>query len=177
MTVRPETGIARGDGVVYRRDKRQGEAMPSSDRYDRPITNLHLVKGEDLNHHQTLYAGRCVEWCVQMAYLTAESCFEDARPLVFMSIRSLSMREPARVGEIIQFSGRVDYVGESTIGIRVDARKLQPKSNQKLVATGTFLFCTVDEKGKATPHGLPPAAPISASAEARWQRSDEQAAW
>ena len=24
-------------------------------------TTDHLVKGEDLNHHHTLYAGRCVE--------------------------------------------------------------------------------------------------------------------
>ena len=150
--------------------------MPSDDRYDRPTTNMHLVKGEDLNHHQTLYAGRCVDWCVQMAYLTAENCFDDQRPLVFMSIRSLSMREPARVGEIIQFSGRVDYVGESTIGVRVDARKLQPKDKPKLVATGTFLFCTVDEKGKATPHGLPPVASMSAAEKARWNRTDEQAA-
>ena len=32
----------------------------------------HLVKSEDLNHHQTLYAGRCIEWCVEMAYITAQ---------------------------------------------------------------------------------------------------------
>ena len=35
------------------------------------ITTSHLVKGEDLNHHQTLYGGRCVEWCVQMAFIAA----------------------------------------------------------------------------------------------------------
>ncbi len=136
------------------------------------ITSAHLVKGDDLNHHQTLYGGRCVEWCVHMAYITAQSCFDEARPLVFMSIRSLSMRSTARLGEIVEFTGRVDYVGESTIGVRVDALKLQPKDERKPVATGTFLFCTVDEEGRSVPHGLSAPKSISAAAEGRWKRAE-----
>ena len=136
------------------------------------ITTTHLVKSEDLNHHSTLYAGRCVEWCVQMAYIAAENCFDQPRPIVFMSIRSLSMRTPARLGEIIQLTGRVDYIGESTIGIRVDARKLQPKDDPKPVATGTFLFCSVDEEGRSVPHGLSPLANESTSSQTRWKNAE-----
>ncbi|HUN80648.1 MAG TPA: acyl-CoA thioesterase [Phycisphaerae bacterium] len=139
----------------------------------REVRTACLVKGEDLNHHQTLYAGRCVEWCTHAAYVTAQSCFAIGQPLVFMSIRSLSMRAPARLGEVIEFIGRVDYIGESTIGVRVDARKMQPKDDQKPVATGTFLFCTVDEHGKALPHGLPQIAGQSRSAEKRWKATEE----
>lgn len=136
------------------------------------IATTHLVKSEDLNHHSTLYAGRCVEWCVQMAYIAAENCFDQPRPIVFMSIRSLSMRTPACLGEIIQFTGRVDYIGESTIGIRVDARKLQPKDDPKPVATGTFLFCSVDEEGRSVPHGLPPLETASTSSQTRWKNAE-----
>jgi len=60
---------------------------------------------------------------------------------------------------MVQFVGRVDYVGESTIGIRIDAYKVQPKEDQKPVATGTFLFCTVDENGKAITEAGP-AIPV-----------------
>lgn len=145
--------------------------MPS-DQDDRwSISTTRLVKNEDLNHHATLYGGRCVEWCVQMAYVTAANCFDENRPLVFMSIRSLSMREPARLGEILEFTGRVDYVGESTIGVRVDGRKLHPKSNSRLVVTGTFLFCTVDEEGRAAAHGLAEPPYASPGAERRWRNS------
>lgn len=145
--------------------------MPSSQDDRWSIKTTHLVKSEDLNHHATLYGGRCVEWCVQMAYITAENCFDDNRPLVFMSIRSLSMREPARLGEILEFTGRVDYVGESTIGVRVDGRKLHPKSNSRLVVTGTFLFCTVDEEGRARPHGLPSPPTATPASVRRWQNA------
>jgi acyl-CoA hydrolase len=148
--------------------------MMASDNPDSlSISTTYLVKSEDLNHHNTLYAGRCVEWSVQMAYIAAENCFDQPRPLVFMSIRSLSMRTPARLGEIIHFTGRVDYIGESTIGIRVDARKLQPKDDPKPVATGTFLFCTVDEHGRSVPHGLP-SLTAESSSQSRWKNADRE---
>ncbi|MFQ5424732.1 MAG: hypothetical protein ACE5F9_12230 [Phycisphaerae bacterium] len=150
--------------------------MPPDAPADRVMTSSHLVKGEDLNHHQTLYAGRCVDWCVQMAYVTAESCFERPRPLVFMSIRSLSMRTPARLGEMLQLTGRLDYVGESTIGVRVDGRLVQPRDDQKLVVTGTFLFCAVDETARACSHGLPPLADQSSAARNRWKKYEVEAA-
>jgi acyl-CoA hydrolase len=135
------------------------------------IINTHLVKGEDLNHHKTLYAGRCVEWCVHTAYLTAQSCFSESRRLVFMSIRSLSMRAPAFLGEVVQLAGRIDYIGESTIGVRIDGQKLQPRNDQKPVVTGTFLFCSVDDEGRAIAHGLPASLAADASGpKSRWQK-------
>jgi acyl-CoA hydrolase len=139
-----------------------GDSNPS-------ITTTHLVKGEDLNHHHTLYAGRCVEWCVQMAYIAAQNCFSDQRPLVFMSIRSLSMRSSVQLGEIVHLAGKVDYIGESTIGVRVDGRTLQPHDGGKPVVTGTFLFCTVDTEGRAEAHGLPSLTNVSPSAQRRWK--------
>ncbi len=148
--------------------------MSSSNSEPLSISTSHLVKSEDLNHHNTLYAGRCVEWSVQMAYIAAENCFDQPRPLVFMSIRSLSMRAPARLGEIIQFTGRVDYIGESTIGIRVDGKKLQPKDDPKPVVTGTFLFCTVDEEGCSIPHGLSALNSQSAGSQNRWKNAERE---
>ena len=149
--------------------------MPADFFNGRIITNTHLVKGEDLNHHHTLYAGRCVEWCVQAAYIAAENCFDKPRPLVFMSIRSLAMRSPARLGDLIQITGRVDYVGDSTIGIRVDAVKLQPRDERKTVATGTFLFCTVDEVGNAVSHDIPAFRAKNGAAEASCQQAVREA--
>lgn len=140
----------------------------------RAVESTHLVKGEDLNHHHTLYGGRCVEWCVHAAYIAAEACFDTPTPLVFMSIRSLSMRRPARLGDIVRFRGTVDYIGESTIGIRVDATLLQPRDEAALVATGTFLFCSVDDAGRSLPHNLPALA--NGSSEARWKSAIRDAA-
>jgi len=149
--------------------------MTSENNSERQISTTHVVKGEDLNHHETLYGGRCVEWSIETAYITAANCFDEAARVAFMSIRSLSIRSPARVGDVLCFTGRIDYVGESTIGVRVEGRKLHPRSEQQTVVTGSFLFCTVDERGKAEPHGLPAVLPESNSVRHRWEQAEEAA--
>ena len=127
--------------------------------------SIRLVTGADLNHHQTLYAGRCVEWAVQSAYIGAESCFDEPQPLVFMSIRNFSMRSAAHVGEMLRLEAAVDYVGDSTIGIQVRITTMQPKDAPRAIGRGRFLFCTVDESGRSRPHGLPE---LNAAAAPRW---------
>ncbi len=149
--------------------------MASENNSGRQIRTTHVVKGEDLNHHETLYGGRCVEWSVETAYITAVNCFDEAKRVTFMSIRRLSIRSPARVGEVLCFTGWIDYVGESTIGVRVEGRKLHPRNEQQTIMTGSFLFCTVDEHGKAEPHGLPATLPESNSARHRWEQAEEAA--
>ena len=37
----------------------------------------HLVKGEDLNHHGRLYAGRNAEWFVESGFIAAETSEEN----------------------------------------------------------------------------------------------------
>ena len=37
------------------------------------LTIHHLVKGEDLNHHRTLYAGRGAEWLVEAGFIAASN--------------------------------------------------------------------------------------------------------
>lgn len=47
----------------------------------------HLVKGEDLNHHGTLYAGRGVEWMVEAGFI-ASSLATESENIVCMRINS-----------------------------------------------------------------------------------------
>jgi len=134
-----------------------------------PSETIRLVTGADLNHHQTLYAGRCVEWAVQAAYIGAESCFATAQPLVFMSIRNFSMRSAVQVGEMLRLQAAVDYVGDSTIGIQVRITTVQPKDTPRVVGRGRFLFCTVDAAGHSQSHGLPELNPAAAP---RWLEAE-----
>jgi len=143
--------------------------MPAVESPFKPTETIRLVTGADLNHHQTLYAGRCVEWAVQSAYIGAESCFETAQPLVFMSIRNFSMRAAVQVGEMVRLQSAVDYVGDSTIGIQVRITTVQPQDAPRLIGRGRFLFCTVDAAGHAQPHGLPELNPAAAP---RWLEAE-----
>ena len=63
------------------------------------ISTRHLVKGEDLNHHGTLYAGRGVEWMVEAGFMTASAATES-EDIVCMRINSLLFSKPVPVAEL-----------------------------------------------------------------------------
>lgn len=60
------------------------------------ITTNHLVRSEDLNHHNTLYAGRAADWFIEDGYIAVEQylpssnvvCEKIEDMLFFKSIHS-----------------------------------------------------------------------------------------
>ena len=55
----------------------------------RKVTTNHLVKGEDLNHHGTLFAGRAAEWFVESGFLAA-AAWVPAENIVLVKINSMT---------------------------------------------------------------------------------------
>ena len=64
------------------------------------ISTRHLVKGEDLNHHGTLYAERGVEWMVEAGFMTASAATESEN-IVCMRINSLLFLKPVLKGQMV----------------------------------------------------------------------------
>jgi hypothetical protein len=111
-------------------------------------TSIHLVKGEDLNHHGTLYAGRTAEWFVEAGFIAAASL---SRPenVVCLKIHSMTFRHPIHKGEMPTFSSRVVLTGETRIVSYVEV-----KVGEIVAVRGFISFIHVDLMGKPLPHGL-----------------------
>ena len=139
---------------------------------DRVISSTRLIKAEDLNHHQTLYGGRALEWAVQQAYIAAQNCFDDTARMIFTSVRDFAARRPIRVGQILELVGRIVYVGDSTLGVHIEGRAMHPRDNSQRVLNGTFLFCCIDENNKPTPHGLRADRPEKGAERVLWDKAD-----
>jgi len=116
---------------------------------DFPVfTSVHLVKGEDLNHHGTLYAGRTAEWFVESGFISAASMTKPEN-IVCLKIHGMTFTRPVHKGELPVFSSRVVLTGESKIVSLIEVRVLD-----KLVVRGFITFIHVDQDGKPLPHGL-----------------------
>mgnify|MGYP001020425278 CR=1 FL=1 len=87
----------------------------------------HLVKGEDLNHHGTLFAGRGAEWLVEAGFIAASNVL-PAKYLLCMKIHGM------------QFSRLITYIRAETKG--------------ELTVEGFITFVYVDDEGRSRPHGL-----------------------
>jgi acyl-CoA hydrolase len=118
-------------------------------------TSVHLVKGEDLNHHGTLYAGRTAEWFVESGFIAAASMTKPEN-IVCLKIHGMTFSRPIRKGELPVFTSRVVLTGETKIVSLIEVRILG-----KLAVRGFITFIHVDLEGKSSPHGLDfvPATP------------------
>lgn len=114
------------------------------------ITTCHLVLGEDLNHHRTLFAGHATEWFVEAGYIAATT-FLGAKDLVCLAIHDLYFTRPVPAGETVSITASVVYAGRTSLVSYVSA--VIP-STREMVLEGYVQFVHVDKDGKAKPHGL-----------------------
>lgn len=114
------------------------------------ITTYHLVLGQDLNHHGTLFAGRAAEWFIEAGYLSATSILKS-NALVCQEVQEFCFRKPVPAGETISFTASVVYAGLTSLVSYINA--IIP-SSQELILEGYIRFVFVDKNGKAQPHGL-----------------------
>ncbi|MGB4594902.1 MAG: acyl-CoA thioesterase, partial [Anaerolineaceae bacterium] len=106
------------------------------------------VKGEDLNHHRTLFAGRGAEWLVEAGFIAAADLLPPEFVLC-LKIHGMQFRRPVRPGEVVRFVSSIVLTGKSRLVayIRADVKG-------ELTVDGFITFVYVDEHGQPRPHGL-----------------------
>ncbi|MDR2979497.1 MAG: acyl-CoA thioesterase [Bacteroidales bacterium] len=73
-----------------------------------------LVKSEDLNHHKTLFAGRCAEWFVESCFVAVASVLPPENT-VCLKIHGLEFLHPIHSGDILTFESKIIANGKSTL--------------------------------------------------------------
>lgn len=114
------------------------------------LTTRHLVKGEDLNHHGTLYAGRGVEWMVEAGFIAASTATES-EDIVCMRINSLLFRKPVPRGQMVSYESAIVYAGKTSLTAYV---RVSNSNTKDFIVDGFFTYVYVNEEGKPTPHGI-----------------------
>lgn len=111
-----------------------------------------MVRMEDLNHHQNLYAGRGTEWMIEASFITA--CLEhgDKNGLLYKNTHKFNFMKSVEPGDIISYEGVVVRAGKTSLTIHVHLRNEQ---NGELHAEGYTTFVTVKSGTKEpAPHGI-----------------------
>lgn len=103
----------------------------------------HLVKGEDLNHHGTLFAARAAAWFVEAAFVAAASEHGKPSEIVCRNLHGMSFKIPVKNGTIVQFTSRVVYTGKSSIMVYVS---VADSLTGIRAVDGFMTFVTVNEE-------------------------------
>lgn len=110
------------------------------------ITN-HLVKGEDLNHHGTLFAGRATEWVIESGFLAAAD-FLGTGSVVCAKVNDIHFYRPIHAGDRVHFVSKIVSAWHSRLLAYV---YVTVGEEQKI--DGFITFVSVDDQGKSKPHG------------------------
>lgn len=110
----------------------------------------HLVKGQDLNHHGTLFAGRGAEWLVESGFVAASN-MTNPENTVCLNIHGMVFTRPVKKGSIIRYESRVAYAGRTSMVVYI---KVIMAKNEEFILDGFMTFVHVNLDGHSTPHGL-----------------------
>lgn len=112
------------------------------------MTVHHLVKGEDLNHHHTLYAGRGAEWLVEAGFIAASSLL-PAEYVLCLKIHGMVFSRPVSPGEVVKFESRIVLTGRSRLVAYIKAT-----TKDEHTVDGFITFVYIDDEGRSRPHGI-----------------------
>lgn len=114
------------------------------------ITARHLIKGEDINHHGTLYAGRGAEWMVEAGFMAA-SAATDSENIVCMRINSLLFVTPAAKGQMVKLESKICFAGRTSLTAYV---RVSNGNTGDFIVDGFFTYVYIDDEGRPQPHGV-----------------------
>ena len=82
------------------------------------IEQIHLLRYEDINGENRLFGGKLVSWIDEVAGTVAKR--HTGVKVTTASIDNLQFKEPAYLDDLVVIIGRVTYVGNTSMEVRVD---------------------------------------------------------
>jgi len=115
------------------------------------LITTYFCKASQVGYHGNLFGGRMLAWLDEAGAAFAAQCCDSPR-MVTKHISSVTFAKPVRPGQIIKIYGQVKKVGNTSITIRLEARRHSVyNGTQRLVCSTEMVFVRIDGDGEAIP--------------------------
>jgi acyl-CoA hydrolase len=115
-------------------------------RANESVTTLFkAVFPDSTNHYDTLFGGTAMMLMDEVAFITATRY--SRQRMVTVSSDRIDFKKPIPAGTIIELKGRVSYVGNTSLKVRVEVyiEQMYEAGREKAI-TGDFTFVAIDEE-------------------------------
>ncbi|MCL2315887.1 MAG: acyl-CoA thioesterase [Actinomycetia bacterium] len=112
----------------------------------------HLVISEDLNHHQTLFAGRAAEWLVEAGFIAAATACGRPEDVLCVNMHGFVFTESVSNGAILSMCGRVVRTGRTSLTVHVKA--VEEIGGHEPVDGFLTFVCVDPDTHRPRPHGI-----------------------
>ncbi|SHJ11291.1 acyl-CoA hydrolase [Dethiosulfatibacter aminovorans DSM 17477] len=113
-----------------------------------------LIKSQDLNHHDTLFAGRLAEWIAEASFMGASDLYGkygETDHLVAVEMHSMKYLGPSFNGDIIRFVSTGIQAGKTSLTVYTKA--LRNDTDVKIAECFVTFVCIDFDKQKI-PHNI-----------------------
>ena len=114
------------------------------------LSETHIFKAvfpNSTNHYDTLFGGTAMHAMDEVAFITATRF--SRQKMVTVSSDRIDFKKPIPAGTIIELIGKVSYVGNTSVKIKVEIYIEQMYTDHREKAiTGEFTFVAIDEHKK-----------------------------
>lgn len=113
-------------------------------------TMVKAVFPTDTNHYDTLFGGTALQWMDETAFITATRF--SRQKMVTVSSERIDFTEPIPAGKLVELTGEVTNVGQTSLTVTVTIVIEDMYSDEKSEAIkGEFNIVAIDEQRKPTP--------------------------
>tara|TARA_R110002020_G_scaffold200272_4_gene402415 strand:- start:2809 stop:3201 length:393 start_codon:yes stop_codon:yes gene_type:complete len=115
------------------------------------LISTHVCKTQNVGFHGNLFGGVMLSWLDEAGAAFAAEVSGTPR-VVTVKITEVIFRKPVRPGQIIKIYGRVAQFGNTSVTIKLEARRHSPyNGSQKIVCTTDMTFVRIDGDGEPVP--------------------------
>ena len=115
------------------------------------LISTHVCMTKDVGVHGNLFGGVMLGWLDEAgASFASEAC--GTPRMVTVKISEVTFQKPVRPGQIIKIYGKLLGLGNTSVTIRLEARRHSPyNGSQKIVCSTDATFVRIDGDGEPVP--------------------------
>jgi acyl-CoA hydrolase len=126
-----------------------GKPMKTEKRMEESLTEqIQLLMPQHINGSGRLFGGRLLEWIDVVGGVTARRHSEC--DVITAAIDNLQFKEGAYVNDTLVLLGRITYVGNTSMEVRVDTYVEDLSGIRRPINRAYMVFVALDKEGKPT---------------------------
>ena len=115
------------------------------------LISTYMCKASEIGVHNNLFGGHML--CLLDESAASYACqMCDTPKMVTKKIEEVIFEKPVKVGNIIKIYGNVEKIGNTSITLKLEARKHNVQTGQQqLVCSTRIVFVHIDDDGSPVP--------------------------
>jgi acyl-CoA hydrolase len=125
----------------------------------------YMVMPQDINGYGRLFGGKLMQWIDIMAGIVSKRHAETE--ITTVAVDNLYFKHGAYLNDMIVLSGKVTYVGKTSVEVRVDTYREELDGTRRMINRAYVVMVGIDQEGK--PVEVPLLLVDTAVQKAEWE--------